>query len=485
MHRALVLTFTLLSVAAAAPAGAATISEAPGGGLTFQAEPGERNQVTLAAIAGGAPRINISDQNEITSFPDSCSSPNIGQVVCPVPPSLRVELGDGADVFGTYKVGFAHQLVVVGGDGDDTMTGDDTALDKTFDGGAGVDDLKGFAGNDVLRGGPGDDILTGDLGNDQLHGDDGNDLLRPDNAKAPGNDLVDGGPGVDTIDDYVQSSASNVFPPVNLSLNGLADDGRPGETDNLMNVERSNMYVSGKFDLSDGPDHWTIFANTDGGNSTVLARGGDDRIVGEDHDETIDGGAGNDYLEGGRRNDTITGGPGADTILGDEADTGCTWAPEYCLVFGNDVIDARDGEVDKIDCGPGQDRLTADPVDVHSSCETVTGQDSGKGGGPTPGGGSGGPAVMRLSAVKTSLARALRSGLRVKVTGAPAGTLKLIARRSGTVVAKGSAALDSSGTGTVKLRFTSRARRQLRRARTLRLTVSATGADALKVLLKR
>jgi len=34
------------------------------------------------------------------------------------------------------------------------------------------------------------------------------------------------------------------------------------------------------------------------------------------------------------------------------------------LPFGNDVIDARDGEVDNIDCGAGQDEVMADGADT-------------------------------------------------------------------------------------------------------------------------
>ena len=32
--------------------------------------------------------------------------------------------------------------------------------------------------------------------------------------------------------------------------------------------------------------------------------------------------------------------------------------------FGNDVIEARDGEQDTIDCGVGEDRAVVDAVDV-------------------------------------------------------------------------------------------------------------------------
>ena len=39
---------------------------------------------------------------------------------------------------------------------------------------------------------------------------------------------------------------------------------------------------------------------------------------------------------------------------------------------GNDIIGARDGAVDRISCGPGRDRVLADPQDVVArDCERV------------------------------------------------------------------------------------------------------------------
>lgn len=59
-------------------------------------------------------------------------------------------------------------------------------------------------------------------------------------------------------------------------------------------------------------------------------------------------------VNGGDGADTITGGPAADTLNGDA---------------GNDVIDARDGVADVVDCGAGDDRALVDPVDAVSNCE--------------------------------------------------------------------------------------------------------------------
>jgi len=79
-------------------------------------------------------------------------------------------------------------------------------------------------------------------------------------------------------------------------------------------------------------------------------------------------------LNGGYGNDTITGGPGQDTIQGDANSTTCGYWSYTCKIpFGNDVINARDGEVDNVDCGVGTDQAIVDTIDVVANCETVDG----------------------------------------------------------------------------------------------------------------
>lgn len=57
---------------------------------------------------------------------------------------------------------------IIGGDGDDTLTGH--TADDTLEGGDGDDTLKGGAGNDILFGDDGDDTLEGSSGDDYLDG---------------------------------------------------------------------------------------------------------------------------------------------------------------------------------------------------------------------------------------------------------------------------------------------------------------------------
>jgi len=88
-----------------------------------------------------------------------------------------------------------------------------------------------------------------------------------------------------------------------------------------------------------------------------LAGGGyDDVLAGLGGNDTLPGGAGDDRIDGGPGNDVITGGPGADRLLGGS---------------GSDTVYAADGERDIVDCGPGRDRVVADPFDKVVNCEVV------------------------------------------------------------------------------------------------------------------
>jgi hypothetical protein len=92
-----------------------------------------------------------------------------------------------------------------------------------------------------------------------------------------------------------------------------------------------------------------------------------DRLFGTARDDTLRGLGGNDVLRGLGGNDRLFGGSGADLLVGGPGhDT---------LVGGNgsDLIEARDGERDKVDCGPGHDTVVADKADVvKKNCENVS-----------------------------------------------------------------------------------------------------------------
>jgi Ca2+-binding RTX toxin-like protein len=220
----------------------------------------------------------------------------------------------------------------------------------------------------VLDGGAGNDTLTGEGGNDQVRGGDGDDALRGDGI-VTGADVLDGGAGRDTIDgDWTQRDRGD-NDPITVTLNGAADDGHAGEGDNVIGVEAVKVTRPGTF--AAGADAMTIDVwNIGAGNTTVTGSPGDDTIRTWDKDDTIDAGAGNDAIEGGNGNDTITGGAGQDTINADAGSEACNFLVCRASV-GNDVVNARDGERDSIDCGVGTDKAIVDQADVVANCETV------------------------------------------------------------------------------------------------------------------
>lgn len=427
-----------------------------------------------------------------TSVPAACAQREDTMVDCPVPARVRVELGAGDDRFGILNQLSTSlgELVVDGGDGSDSLTGDHvTARAETLLGGPGADRLDGMGGDDVLRGGPGDDVLDGSAGSDVVLGEDGDDELSGDGQAAPGADRVDGGAGSDKLVDYGQYDVST-WPNADITLDGVANDGRAGEGDDVSGIERHAAYVAGTHVLTDGAEDWQVWSNLSGPGAVAVVRalGGNDRVVGEDGSEDLDGGAGDDYLEGGKGHDTLTGGPGKDIIFGDETDTSCNPSfPESCVRYGNDVIQARDGEVDQISCGRGADRALVDAADVVAAdCEIVERggpvQDGPKTTTPPPGGGgqkgtTKTSAKRRLALVgRPRLRTALRSGLKLRLTGAKPGKTTIKARQGRRTVASVRATIRKTGTATVRLRFTKAATKRLRTARKITLTITGAGA---------
>jgi Ca2+-binding RTX toxin-like protein len=93
------------------------------------------------------------------------------------------------------------------------------------------------------------------------------------------------------------------------------------------------------------------------GNATLLGGAGRDVITGfaeRGEKVVVDGGADGDRVKTDDGDDELTGGPGADALTSGG---------------GRDLIDARDGERDLVDCGRGRDRVRADGVDRVKRCE--------------------------------------------------------------------------------------------------------------------
>jgi hypothetical protein len=156
------------------------------------------------------------------------------------------------------------------------------------------------------------DVFLGD-GDDQLAHDgygavaagEGDDDIRVTNGIF---DLI-GGPGADRLDATGATEAYVSYfghtADVSVRVNGLPDDGAPGEGDNVMGAIISIGGGGGNDHLEAGPVTRSLF----GGD-------GDDVLVGNAERNYLDGGAGADQLLAGDGTDSLWGGAGADVLSG-------------------------------------------------------------------------------------------------------------------------------------------------------------------------
>ena len=79
-------------------------------------------------------------------------------------------------------------------------------------------------------------------------------------------------------------------------------------------------------------------------------------IAGDAGNDRISGDLGGDRLSGGDGNDNLDGGDGRNPYFGGT---------------GDDVVDAANGSVERIDCGSGRDTVRADGRDRLRGCERV------------------------------------------------------------------------------------------------------------------
>lgn len=204
--RAILAFVALVAVAplsGASPADAATAgaSAASGGTVDYAAAPGEVNALR-ASVSGTT--VTLTDPGATITARAGCQTVDASTVRCAAT-ALSAALGDGADSA--------------------TVTG---ALPAHLDGGADADTLTGGSGGDTIEGGPGADALAGGAGDDRLSGDG------PALVAGGGDDRLAGGPGADVLtgDGGRDIADYTATPGANVTFDGRADDGAPGEGDN-------------------------------------------------------------------------------------------------------------------------------------------------------------------------------------------------------------------------------------------------------------
>jgi Ca2+-binding RTX toxin-like protein len=218
---------------------------------------------------------------------------------------------------------------VIGGSGNDTLTGD--TLNNRLDGLGGADTLDGGAGSDAVLGGDGNDIISASAGNDSLQGQNGDDTFNW--TSTDGRDTFNGGADTDTVN----LTGSGVADVADTNWNGSVITGLLNNA--LVDIEtvnldlgaggtggdwlRYNSTVGIAVDLGAGTA--TGFASIAGvenliggtGGDSLTGDGGVNKINGNNGDDVITGGGGNDNLTGGVGNDTFVyaAGAGNDTII--------------------------------------------------------------------------------------------------------------------------------------------------------------------------
>lgn len=352
--------------------------------------------VDLVAGTGGAAG---SSQDTLSGFENVTAGPG-DDVVTGDGAANRVRGGDGNDT-------------IAGGGGPDRLEGEDD-----------VDTVDGGGADDLVLGGDGDDVLSGGEGDDRVDGgDDGDRLVGGDGA-----DALLGGEDDDTADYGTRTDA------VGLSLDGVANDGTPGEGDQLLGVERlvggqgddvlrgnqadnrisgglGDDVIDGGFgsDVLDGqtgvdtvtyetrtadqPVTITVDGTDDEGASgerdalqgfeihrggagadTMTGGSGADRFEGGPGDDVLRGAGGADVLDGGVGADRLTGDDGTDTLRGgDDADVldGGGGVDLFAAGPGDDLLRAVDGLADTVGCDAGTDTAEADGDDAITACERV------------------------------------------------------------------------------------------------------------------
>ncbi|WP_229067557.1 calcium-binding protein [Actinoplanes sp. DH11] len=260
---------------------------------------------------------------------------------------------------GDYLTGGSGNDKMQGAGGSDNLSGS-SGNDRLY-GGAGSDYLYGRTGHDLVDGGNDRDYVGGGAGNDRLYGGAGDDTIGWDETDVSGadNDVYSGGAGNDALGAYLDYRHA-----VRIDLDGVADDGKSGEKDN---VRTDIEEISGgpKNDRIHGSNRAEMLSGG-GGNDGLYGNGGDDALDGGLGADVLDGGAGNDRMNGdfpgeGRVSaDVLRGGAGVD--LADYSNYTRAIAVDLDGAKGDDgqsgEKDTVGADVENVSSGSGHDRLT-------------------------------------------------------------------------------------------------------------------------------
>lgn len=365
--------------------------------LTFDAaadgDAPESVELSIAGTEGDQVRYRIHDASGTLTATTGCTGGGL-EVECLLP---RSRPGTGCNHLFCSSPAQGISLEFRLGGGDDSFSFPAT---EPGDGGGGpfVLRLGSGAGDDLVETGAEADRVDPGSGADTVRTGAGDDLVIASPGAADGADRFELGDGIDT------ATYADAPVPVDLSLDGAANDGIAGDGDNLVAVEHAigglgddlitgsdqpapagyvhdigleNEILEGgggsdRIDGRGGPDYLV------GGSATVFAGDGDDTLIAGRGSDVVLGGPGNDTIAGGPARDTIGAGPGRDRASGGGGDDRVAGAGGRDRVSGGNGDDVVEGGFavpdvadDAIDCGRGDDRAIAEKRDRVRRCERI------------------------------------------------------------------------------------------------------------------
>jgi Ca2+-binding RTX toxin-like protein len=183
----------------------------------------------------------------------------------------------------------------------------------------------------------------------------------------PGVDVIDAAPGADVDALYFDATRG-----VRVSTDGHANDGMPGERDDVGRRVRT-ISAGARDDVLDarrarGPVTMYGWA----GNDRLYASPGGGGLQGGPGDDVLRGGPGRDRLGGEDGDDRLFGGGGDDVLSGDAGRNVATGGSAHDSYFissdARDVIHAGDSDRDRVDCTMLPRLLEVDPGDRLTGC---------------------------------------------------------------------------------------------------------------------
>ncbi len=374
----LALALTGAFVLSGAPVASASTGGVSGGVLTYTATANENNDVLIWPTSATPGAITLDDFGT-ASLVAGANCPLVsGELRCTGVTSIVLNLGNlgrrrGLDRRQSFRSpttlqrattkAMAAQVATPSTWPLGSTTSKPTVATTPWLGSTEDDDALMGDGNDVVSMGDGTDTVFGEAGDDTFTQDDDQS-----------DDYVYGGSGIDLVD--YSSRAQRV----NVSLDGVQNDGEVGENDFIEADIEDLIGGDGNDDLN-GNDLGANVIDGGEGNDNIGGGGGVDTLIGGNGEDSLFGGGGADTVDGGNDGDTLKGGANVDTITGGAGNDDLSGSTENDNLDGGAGDDSLLGETgddtltdpsgsNSLDGGPGDDQITGG-----SDAETIFGRE--------------------------------------------------------------------------------------------------------------